>query len=210
MTPKTLRKERAEKFTEIVGSSNLHYLARRFWEIEGVDTQTIDAMLKDEREKLAYALADAAASRSESVEAQADRKVDAILALEKQTQAKEAAGEAWRGRELLMPDLLPYGDWWHKKTGLHMYARKGKPNTNKDWLKAFREWADNELTIPSLEAAFENNKWRGVISTPLILTKDAIAIQAAPVVETTQPTAKVYKAEEEPQKEYVPAPERKR
>ncbi len=178
MTPKTLRKERAEKFEAILKEFEAHpkHLAN-----EKVREEWIN--------ELAYALADAAASRTEvrGIEAQADRKVDAILALEKQTRAKEAAGEAWRGRELLMPDLLPYGDWWHKKTGLHMYGAKAKAKVSADWLKAFKEWHENELTIPSLEAALESNKkWRNVISTPNVLTRDAIALQAAPVVETTQ------------------------
>ncbi len=140
---------------------------------------------------------------------QADRKVNAILDLAKQAQQAEESGKAYRGREFLVgSEYLTYGDWWHKKTGLHMYGAKAKAKVSPDWLKAFREWADNELTIKSLEAAFEANKWRGVISTPVVLTKDAIAIQAVPVVETTQ--AKVYRAEDEPQKEYVPAPARKR
>ena len=118
---------------------------------------------------------------------QADRKVDAILDLEKQARQAEEAGLAYRGREFLAgSEYLTYGDWWHKKTGLHMYGAKAKAKVSPDWLKAFREWADNELTVKSLEAAFEANKWRGVISTPVVLTKDAIAIQAVPVVETTQ------------------------
>ena len=117
---------------------------------------------------------------------QADRKVDAILDLEKQARQAEESGQAYRGREFLVgSEYLTYGDWWHKKTGLHMYGAKAKAKVSPDWLKAFREWADNEVTIKSLEAAFEANKWR-VISTPVVLTKDAIAIQAVPVVETTQ------------------------
>ena len=189
MTKQTLRKERRRKFEQILEENGVfactHYFA------DGTK----------ERSKLAELLADAAESRTErktdeakgeynpkmlGIYAAADRKVDAILDLEKQARQAEESGQAYRGREFLAgSEYLPYGDWWHKKTGLHMYGAKAKAKVSPDWLKAFREWADNELTVKSLEAAFEANKWR-VISTPVVLTKDAIAIQAVPVVETTQ------------------------
>lgn len=202
MTPQTLRKERRRKFDAVMRE----YYGDKW-----------DAQTSGFREGLLSALADAAESRTErkTDEAkgdyitQADRKVDVIILQARQARQAEESGQAYRGREFLVgSEYLTYGDWWHKKTGLHMYGAKAKAKVSPDWLKAFREWADNELTIKSLDAAFDANKWRGVISTPVVLTKDAIAIQAVPVVETTQ--AKVYRAEDEPQKEYVPAPARKR
>lgn len=155
-------------------------------EIESQVIQKLNRGVSDNESLLGIKESNKEKSSLQEIQTLADRKVDAILEIEKQVHAKEKAGQGWRGREILMPDLLPYGDWWHKKTGLHMYSVKGKANLNKDWMKAFKEWSENELTVKSLEAAFEANKWRGVISTPLVLTKDAIAIQAVPVVENTQ------------------------
>lgn len=202
MTKQTLRRERRRKFEEELKASQLHHYARLWLEFNGHTPEYVETALGTCREKLANCLADAAESRTErktdetkgeyhpkmlGIYAAADRKVDAILDLEKQSRQAEESGQAYRGREFLVgSEYLTYGDWWHKKTGLHMYGAKAKAKVSPDWLKAFREWADNELTVKSLEAAFEANKWRGVISTPVVLTKDAIAIQAVPVVETSQ------------------------
>ena len=99
------------------------------------------------------------------------------------TNAQGNSGAAWRGRELLTDNYLPYGDWWHKKTGLHMYGARAKAKVDASWLNAFGKWWENELTVSDLEAAFDGNKWRN-ISDPNQITKDAAAIHALPKANT--------------------------
>ena len=95
------------------------------------------------------------------------------------TNAQNATGAGWRGREMLPPHYLTYGDWWHAKTGLHMYGSKAKPKADASYLKAFKAWYENELTAADLQSALDGNKWRN-ISDPHQITKDAIAIHALP------------------------------
>lgn len=108
-----------------------------------------------------------------------NKKVSAIISGDFSTQAREAAGTAWRGRELTPPQYLIYGDWWHKKTGLHMYGAKAKSKLDAEWTKSFKDLYENEVTLESLDAALEANKWRP-ISKLSQLTSDAKLIQATP------------------------------
>lgn len=111
----------------------------------------------------------------------ADKTVDAILEAERNAHEADKQGKAWRGRELVMDAYLPYGDWWHKKTGLHMYAAKAKPKANSSWIKEFQAWWENDLTTEVLELAFQTESaWRGVITHPRELTAKAIALSVNP------------------------------
>lgn len=87
--------------------------------------------------------------------------------------------DTWRGRELLGDNYLPYGDWWHAKTGLHMYGAKAKAKVDAEWLNAFKAWYEFEITIPALDEAYQANEWRKV-SKPSQITADAKLVQAAP------------------------------
>lgn len=120
--------------------------------------------------------------------AQNEAKMKAILEAERQAQEAQDAGKAWRGRELLAPEHLVYGDWWHAKTGLHMYGAKSKAKLDTGWANAFKELYENDVTISALDEAYKSNEWR-TVSNPAQIVKDAKAIQAAPKAEenTTRP-----------------------
>lgn len=140
--------------------------------------------------------------------AQNEAKMQAILEAERKAAEANKKGAAWRGRELLPPQYLEYGDWWHAQTGLQMYGAKAKAKMDASWNKAFKAWWENELTTADLKAALDGNKWRS-ISDPNQLTKDAAAIHALPKA-NTEPAVKphkVYDPTAEEKKEYVPAPE---
>lgn len=160
----TLRRERRQKFAEIMNAFS-------------------DKLTQAEIEATAELLADAAESRTEKLTPadyeQVNKKVDAIIGQAKEAQSRIDSGTGWRGRELLPPDYLIYGDWWHEKTGLHMYGVKAKAGMDTGWLKAFKELFENEVTIQSCNEALEANKWRNV-SSPLQIVNDAKAVQAAP------------------------------
>ena len=179
----TLRRERRQKFEDDIQGSLLHYYARLHLEHNGNTPEYIDNTLRECREDLAATLSISAESRSEKLTpteyAQVDKKVDAIIGQAKEAQSRIDSGTGWRGRELLPPDYLIYGDWWHEKTGLHMYGVKAKARMDTGWLKAFKELFENEVTIQSCNEALEANKWRNV-SSPLQIVNDAKAVQAAP------------------------------
>ena len=100
---------------------------------------------------------------------EAGEKVEKIIALSK------GGADAWRGRELIPAHLLKYADWWNSKSGQIM--RK----MNKEWGKAFDEWYSNEITIDTLDEAYQLEiAWKKVIAKPSELTAKAIAIQALP------------------------------
>ncbi len=111
--------------------------------------------------------------------AENEQKWQEMMRQERQAQEAQAAGHAWRGRELLPVQFLIYGDWWHSKTGLHMYGAKAKAKIDTSWLKAFKEFHENDVTIASLDEAMKSNEWR-TISNPAQIVNDAKAIQAAP------------------------------
>ncbi len=180
----TLRRERIQKFREIICKSEIYMQCRL----------DIDA-LGDELSMLVAALADAAESRTEKLTpaeyAQVDKKIDAIIGQAREAQSRIDSGTGWRGRELHPPDYLIYGDWWHEKTGLHMYGAKAKAKADSGWLKAFKELFENEVTIQSCNEALESNKWRNV-SNPLQIVNDAKAVQAAPKsVQSSQPKTEI-------------------
>lgn len=110
-----------------------------------------------------------------SIVEEANKKVDAILEFEKQTQ--EAIGKGmWAGREMVPNHLLTYADWWHGQTGQTM---KGK--LNKEWVVAFSNWLREELTVAALQEAYDNTKaWKKIIAKPSEITATAVAIQALP------------------------------
>ena len=114
---------------------------------------------------------------------QNETKWQELMKREAEAQSRIDSGTGWRGRELLPPDYLIYGDWWHEKTGLHMYGAKSKAKADSGWLKAFKELFENEVTIQSCNEALESNKWRNV-SNPLQIVNDAKAVQAAPAKAT--------------------------
>ena len=182
MTPKTLAKERREKFEAILSASDLY---------AECELHCRESYLKKIVKELAAALAEAAQSRTEAqkeeVITQADRKVDAILDLSAQAKAAEDAGQAWRGREFLTgSEYCKYGDWWYKKTGLEMYGAKGKAKINTEWMKAFKEWHEFGVTIQTLDEAFQSESWRPIVK-PSQITATAKAIQAAPPVVSSTP-----------------------
>jgi hypothetical protein len=118
---------------------------------------------------------------SEKEKAQNEKKFQAILENERKSQKAETSGISWRGRELLPHHYLEYGDWFYAKTGLEMYAARSKAKINSSWLKAFKDWWENEITPAHLQIAYDAQKvWR-MISDPNQLTKDAVAVKAAGV-----------------------------
>lgn len=138
-------------------------------------------------EKVSTELKEAASPLSqkdlEEIKKEADKTVNGLLEQERAFQEKQSKGEAWRGRELIPPNYLPYGDWWHSKTNQHMYGEKAKQKINTEWLKAFKEWWENNLTVEVLGQVYEAEKsWKGVIGKPSELTIKAIALQALPVI----------------------------
>ncbi len=169
----TLRRQRIQKFREIICNSEIYMQCRL----------EVDA-LGDELGMLVAALADAAESRTEKLTpedyAAVDKKMDAILKQEAEAQSRIDSGTGWRGRELLAPEHLVYGDWWHAKTGLHMYGAKAKAKLDTGWAKAFKELYENDVTIAALNEAYTANEWR-TVSSPAQIVSDAKAIQAAPV-----------------------------
>lgn len=85
----------------------------------------------------------------------------------------------WAGRELLPEYMLPFGDWWNSQTHLTM---RGK--VNKEWLKTFKEWYEEQLSINSLQQAFDHIKaWKQIISKPSEITATARAIEAGQVIQ---------------------------
>jgi hypothetical protein len=117
-----------------------------------------------------------------SITDSANRKVDSILAME-----KNAPAVVWAGRELVRPDMLPLADWYHGATGQIMTKR-----VQKSWWKALGEWKAEGLTPADLQAAFTHRvKWRGTITDPNELTNDAVGIKAAgSVTPDARPTKK--------------------
>lgn len=107
--------------------------------------------------------------------------------MEREAQNRTDSGTGWRGRELLPPNYLIYADWWVKKTGVEMYGAKAKPKIDSEWLKAFKELWENDVTIAACDEAFEANRWRKVGKPSQIVT-DAKAINAAPIGEKAQST----------------------
>ena len=189
----TLRRERRTKFESDIQGSLLHYYARLHLEHNGNTPEYVENTLRECREDLAAMLAVSAESRSEKLSQedleQVNKKVDAIIGQAKESQSRIDSGTGWRGRELLPPDYLIYGDWWHGKTGLHMYGAKSKARMDSGWLKAFKELFENEVSIQSCNEALEANKWRN-ISNPLQIVNDAKAVQAAPA-KSVQPLQSV-------------------
>lgn len=109
----------------------------------------------------------------------ANKKVDALLEQAKKSLEAHNAGTAWRGRELTPDNYLPYGDWWHKRTKLHMYGVKGKQKLDTLWLKEFKIWWEHDLSTAVLDQAYDAEKgWKGAIGKPSELTTKAIALQA--------------------------------
>lgn len=110
-----------------------------------------------------------------SIVEEANKKVDAILEMERQ--AQEAIGKgAWTGREMVPNHLLTYADWWHGQTGQTM---KGK--LNKEWVAAFMNWLREELSLAALQEAYDHTKgWKKIVAKPSEITAQAIAIQALP------------------------------
>jgi len=62
--------------------------------------------------------------------AENEQKWQEMMKQERQAQEAQAAGHAWRGRELLPAQYVAYGDWWYAKTGLHMYGAKARSNND--------------------------------------------------------------------------------
>lgn len=80
----------------------------------------------------------------------------------------------WKGRDSFRDNHLKYADWYNKKTGQEC----GK-KSQRSWQKAFSEWQDEELDIPHLQEAYEQDvAWKKVIADPNELTKKAVAIKA--------------------------------
>jgi DNA-binding MarR family transcriptional regulator len=104
---------------------------------------------------------------SEEIE-QANRKVDAILRLNRQSAFQ------WKGRDYFKDNLLVYADWYFEKTG-QICTKK----YSKSWIKAFSEWREGSLDLKHLESArLARLKWKDFIADPNELTKDALAIKA--------------------------------
>jgi DNA-binding MarR family transcriptional regulator len=122
----------------------------------------------------------------EEIKTSANKTVDGILEGERIAQEKENVGQGWRGRELTPPQYLIYGDWWHSKTKQHMYGAKGKAKINTEWLKAFKEFYENDVAISVLDETYDAEiAWKKIISKPSELISKAIAIQALPAAKDT-------------------------
>lgn len=98
-----------------------------------------------------------------------------------------SSGKTWRGRELLPENYISFGDWWHSKTGLHMYGPKGKAKIDSGWMKAFKDWYENDIDFPALEKAFAEASWR-TITTPAQITELAKAEMALRTQKKETPT----------------------
>lgn len=165
MTPKTLRKERRLKFEAILS--------------------TLGKLTQAEVEATAELLADAAESRTEKLSKQdlesVNKKVDAIIGLAQESQTRIEAGTGWRGRELLPPDYTFYGDLWHRLTGLEMYGAKAKAKIDTEWLKAFKDCFENEVSESAFCEAYIRETWDGrrAVGKPSMIVATAKAIQAA-------------------------------
>jgi len=120
-------------------------------------------------------------SELEEVKTEANQTVDGFLENERRIAELKIQGKVWRGRELCMPQYLPYGDWWHEKTQQHMYGAKGKAKVNPEWLKAFKEFYENEIPISVLNETYDAEiAWKKIISKPSELVAKAKAIAALP------------------------------
>lgn len=137
-----------------------------------------------ERNPLKYKKTLSAQEEQEAVQEAVQEGMDAFtkfLEFEAAKLGMQTSGKAWRGRELLPPNLVPYGDWWYSKTNLEMYSAKGKAKLNLEWQKAFREWWENDVTLATLNTVYEAEKaWKGIISKPSELTTKAKALQVLP------------------------------
>lgn len=110
---------------------------------------------------------------------QATRKADAILGLA----IPADPSKAWRGRDMMQPELLHYADWYNTTTG--QVATKAN---RASWWKALRAWEDAGLEIKHLQEAYNaRSKWR-TVADPNELTKDAAAIKAL----GERPVEKIY------------------
>ena len=104
----------------------------------------------------------------QEIEDSANRTVDGILAL------NMGRGDKWEGREMFRDNHLHYADWWHEKTNLAC-----KKKNVKSWQKAFSDWRDEELAVPHLLEAYNQDiAWKKAIADPNELTKKAVAIKA--------------------------------
>jgi len=198
----TLRRERRKRFEDVLetfGATPKMTL--------GIST---DEKYYEWRTNFVNARLDAAESRTEKLTpedyAAVDKKMDAILKQEAEAQSRTEAGTGWRGRELLAPEHLIYGDWWHAKTGLHMYGAKAKAKLDTGWAKAFKELYENDVTIAALNEAYTANEWR-TVSNPAQIVSDAKAMQAAPVkVQDTNSRPELQKFTPQDTTEFIPRP----
>ncbi len=112
---------------------------------------------------------------------QANRKMDAIIEQAREAQTRIEAGTGWRGRELLPPDYVFYGDLWHRLTGLEMYGAKAKAKIDTEWLKAFKECFENDISESAFCEAYVSETWEGrrAVGKPSMIVATAKAIQAA-------------------------------
>ncbi len=141
-----------------------------------VSESQLSKVLKKEKKDTA----DADSQNLQELVLESNKKVDAILKMEQEAKERENAGQAWRGRELLAPAHISYGDWWHSQTGLHMYGAKAKAKRDTGWEKAFREWEENELTVFTLQEAYNSTvAWKKTVASPNEITGTAKAMQAA-------------------------------
>jgi DNA-binding Lrp family transcriptional regulator len=154
----------------------------------GVSESQLSKVLKKEKKDGA----NAPISLTESEKQEANHKVDTLLEFERQAKEHKEQGKGWRGREHLRPELLHYGDFWHKLTGLEMYGVKSKPKADGEWLRSFQVWWENELTESELGEAYVTETWGGrrAISKPSQITGTAKAIHATGrrQAQTTPPT----------------------
>lgn len=154
-------------------------------DFQQVEKQLVENRTLNNKELKQKELKDAAAPLSskdmQEIKTKAKKTFDGLLENERRVHEKDAVGQAWRGRELCPPNYLKYGDWWHQKTNQHMYGEKAKAKINTEWLKAFKEWWENDLTTDVLGQVYDAEKgWRGSIEKPSIITTKAIALQALP------------------------------
>ena len=131
----TLRRERRKRFAEIIRKAVYAYYKAY--------------MDETEVERIAAELSDAAESRTEKFTpedyAAVDKKMDAIVKQEAEAQSRIDSGTGWRGRELLAPEHLVYGDWYHAVTGWQMYGAKAKPKRDSTAMNEFKAWWETQL-----------------------------------------------------------------
>jgi len=180
---RTLRRERIQKFEAVIQASDIYHYALSHLENLG-QGQFAEQMVKD----LSNALADAAASRTETQQEPEESKPDMVdfeLSKLPAMSLRKAVGEYFKLNV----------NWETKTARQWLEWAHGENITAEQIEQAAETWRNDKQfnwTHPTLKGIFE--KWK-------------LLMDVGQVNFISQQTQKVYTPEEEPQ--YVPAPQRK-